>query len=78
MSRAFLRNADYVAYARLLFRLHGLIATDAGESPDADDVRNEMDAAWSRLGAAERSELRMLSEQLYAFHGDGTVGAGAA
>lgn len=70
MSRVFFANADYVAYARLLFRLHGLIATDAGESDEADELRDRMDSAWSNLGSSERDELRKLSEQLYAFHSE--------
>jgi len=68
MSRAFLKNSDYVAYARLLFRLHGLIATDAAESSEAEELRAGMDAAWERLGAPERDELRKLSAELHAFH----------
>ncbi len=70
MSRMFLSNVNFAAYARLLFRLHGLIATEAGESDEADEVRDQMDAAWARLSAAERDELRKLSEQLYAFHAE--------
>jgi len=75
MSRVFLTNSDYVAYARLHFRLHGLIATDAAESPEAEELRAGMDDAWARLGGPERDDLRKLSAELYAFHAGETAGA---
>ena len=75
MRRVFLANSDYVAYARLLFRLHGLIATDAAESPEAEELRTGMDAAWASLGDPERDDLRKLSAELYAFHANETAGA---
>jgi len=73
MSRAFFANPSFAEYARLLFRLHGLIATDADESADADELRAQMDSAWARLGAPERQELRRLSEQLYALYEDASA-----
>jgi len=68
MSKAFLSNPHYAEYARLLFQLHGVIATDVGDSPEADQIREQMDAAWLGLAPAERDDLRRLSEQLYVFH----------
>ena len=37
-------------------------------SPEADELRAQMDTGWARLSAAEHDELRKLSERLYAFH----------
>jgi hypothetical protein len=70
LSRDFLSNPSFAEYARLLFGLHGLIATEAGESAEADAIRERMDAAWGHLTALQRDELRQLSERLYAFHED--------
>jgi vacuolar-type H+-ATPase subunit B/Vma2 len=70
MSRQFLVNPSFAEYARLLFQLHGMIATEVAESPEADAIREQMDTAWARLSAAERDELQRISEQLYEFHAD--------
>lgn len=61
-------TARFTVYLRLLFQLHGLIATDLGESPEADDVRDRMDLDWAQLEADERTNLRTLSEEMYGFH----------
>jgi hypothetical protein len=73
MIRAFLANPRFAEHARLLFRLHGLIATDTDESAAAEDLRAQMDLAWVPLSAAEREELRKLSEQLYALYEGASV-----
>jgi hypothetical protein len=54
------------AYARLLLRLHDLIAKGQGDDPEADTVRDGMDAPWYAMTEAEQERLGGLSEDLYA------------
>lgn len=53
-------------YARLLLRLHDLIAKGKGDDPEADEVREQMDAPWHALTEAEQDRVGGLSEDLYA------------
>ena len=39
----------YREYVRLLLGLHGLFVEGKGESPEADALRDRMDAAWEKL-----------------------------
>src|SRR5262245_58857824 len=54
------------AYGRLLLRLHDLIIQGRGDEPEADAVRDQMDAPWHALTEAEQELLGGLSEDLYA------------
>jgi hypothetical protein len=53
-------------YGRLLLRLHDLIPRGRGDEPEADAVRDRMDAPWHALPEAEQELLGGLSEDLYA------------
>jgi hypothetical protein len=68
MTQSFLSNRHYAQYARLLYRLHGLIATGVGDSAEADEIRSQMAPSWTRLIGPERDALKDLSRQLHAFH----------
>ena len=54
------------AYARLLLRLHELIAKGKGDDLEADAVRDQMDAPWHALTEAQQDRVGGLSEDLYA------------
>jgi hypothetical protein len=54
------------AYSRLLLRLHDLIAKGQGDDPEADAVRDQMDAPWYAMTDAEQERVGGLSEDLYA------------
>jgi hypothetical protein len=53
-------------YGRLLLRLHDLIAKGQGDDPEADAVRDQMDAPWYAMTEAEQDRVGGLSEDLYA------------
>jgi hypothetical protein len=59
-------NAPAHAYGRFLLRLHELIAKGKGDDPEADAVRDQMDAPWHALTQAEQDRVGGLSEDLYA------------
>ena len=65
MDKANAENLDYAAYESLLRRVHGLIREGRGDSEEADSLRDQMDAPWSRLNDAERATLDRLSVELY-------------
>jgi DNA-binding NarL/FixJ family response regulator len=46
-------NPHYVRYVELLKRLHELVRAGEGESAEADDLREQMDAPWSHLSEEE-------------------------
>ena len=50
-------NPHYVRYVELLKRLHVLVRTGEGESAEADDLREQMDAPWSHLSEEEIAEI---------------------
>jgi hypothetical protein len=54
------------AYGRLLLRLHDLIARGQGDAPEADAVRDRMDAPWHAMTEAAQDLFGGLSEDLYA------------
>lgn len=49
----------------LLRRLHALIAAGAGNSGEADALRDEMEAPWHALTDGGRARTRELSARLY-------------
>ena len=55
----------YFAYVGLLRRLHQLIAQGAGDSLDADAVRDAMDEPWAQMTQAEVEKTSRLSASLY-------------
>ncbi len=59
-------DAPARVYGRLLLRLHDLIAKGQGDDPEADAVRDQMDAPWYAMTEAEQERLGGLSEDLYA------------
>jgi hypothetical protein len=59
------KSPDFSALVRRLVRLHELIAQGKGDAPDADALRDEMDAPWRRLTPAETELLDDLSVDLY-------------
>jgi hypothetical protein len=59
-------NTPARAYGRLLLRLHDLIAKEQGDGPEADGIRDQIDAPWYALTAAEQERLGALSEDLAA------------
>jgi hypothetical protein len=53
-------------YARLLRRLHALIAEGKGDAEEADAVRDEMDGPWYDMTPNDTERVGGLSEDLYA------------
>jgi tetratricopeptide (TPR) repeat protein len=58
-------SVAYGTYESLLRTLHAFNAEDALDSPQADETREQMDAAWRELSESERLLLRGLSADLY-------------
>ena len=54
---------DLVARGTIV--LHQLIADGKGDEPEADAVRDSLDAPLASLSKSERERARMLSEDLY-------------
>jgi len=54
---SFDENPHYVRYVTLLTRLHELVRSGQGESAEADDLREQMDAPWSHLSEEEIAEI---------------------
>lgn len=59
------RSEAFRRYDGLLRQLHRLEAANKGETDEADDVRDQMDAPFARLSPDERSYFKSLSAQLY-------------
>jgi len=53
------------AYTERLLRLHQLIDSGEGDSVQADQLRDEMDAPWNNLNASQVRLIDGLSEDLY-------------
>ena len=53
------------AYTERLLRLHQLISSGEGDSDQADQLRDEMDAPWNNLNASQIRLIDGLSEDLY-------------
>jgi tetratricopeptide (TPR) repeat protein len=70
MTGRFAENPDYRRYEELLKQVHHLIAIGKGDSDEADELRERMDAPWYRLSDAERARLDGLSADLYMLQDD--------
>jgi hypothetical protein len=57
--------------ARLLLKLHRLIADRQGDSDQADLLRDEMDPLWDEMDERERDRIRGLSADLHALREGG-------
>jgi hypothetical protein len=64
MPKVFPVNPNYRTVVRGLLRMHKLAAQGKFESPEADALRDAMDAPWVGLSGAERQRLRGLSMDL--------------
>jgi DNA-binding NarL/FixJ family response regulator len=54
---SFDQNPHYVRYVQLLKRLHETVLAGEGESVEADELREQMDAPWSHLSEEEVAEI---------------------
>src|SRR5205807_797389 len=54
------------SFARLLLKLHWLIAQGEGDNDEADAVRTEMEAYWQGMNSDEQARFTDLSGDLYA------------
>jgi hypothetical protein len=54
------------SFARLLLKLHCLIAQGKGDNDEADAVRTEMEAHWRGMNPDEQARFTELSGDLYA------------
>lgn len=57
------------AFEQLVVRLHRTLRNGGNETPEADALRDEMDAPWGLLAVEERSAFDLLSEDLYELGG---------
>jgi len=64
----FADNVHYREYQRLLVQLHGLIAAGSNQSPDARELRQQMEKAESQLSEDEIVRLNALSADLSMLH----------
>lgn len=55
----------YAEYLGLLHELHIAMRTHGGDSPEADAIRDRMDAPWLLLNPPEIADAQMVSEALY-------------
>ena len=58
-------ETNYSQFAALLRQLHVMISEGKGDSEEADDIRDEMDAPWELLTDEEHDKARELSIELY-------------
>lgn len=56
---------NYLASVRGLRELHSLIASGDGDSPEADALRESLEAPWYRMTDEEQARVNRLSEDLY-------------
>lgn len=63
-------------YTRLLRQLHTLIDQGSDESPEGDQLRDEMDPLWYAMSESEREEMKALSAALNAQRVDGSAQLG--
>jgi hypothetical protein len=57
-------------YVELIGELHQLMAAGRGETPEAEAVRDRMDAPWRYLDEAMIARVRGLSADLYSVEGE--------
>src|SRR5262249_43327769 len=62
-------------FARLLMRVHDLIAEEQGDSEEADSIRDRMEAPWQAMSREERKRMEGLSADLYTLAKGGVKGA---
>jgi len=67
--QSFSNDPNYRAVVRGFLQLHKLDLAGKNTSPEADIVRESMDAPWLALSEAERERLTGLSEDLYSVSG---------
>jgi hypothetical protein len=67
------REPAYSQYEALLKRLHDLNREGKLDSPEADLVRQDMEAPWSRLSEADQALLAGLSSDLHTLSGEEVV-----
>jgi len=70
--KRFSRNPVYQEAERLLLKLHELIRAGQGDGPEADAVRDSLDAPWEQLLPEEAARLDGLSGDLYMLMGEET------
>jgi hypothetical protein len=58
-------------YAKLLLELDQLMVQGKGNSPEADELREQMEMPWFEMSDSERERVGGLSEDLYALVSDG-------
>lgn len=56
-------NTHLAEYERLNERLQCLVASDQGESEEADKLRDQMDEPWSHLTPEEIATLQVSSQR---------------
>ncbi len=63
--RPFPTNPAYLQSLRGLHRLHALTQAGQSQSPEADALRDSLEAPWDALSEAEQQRINGLSEDLY-------------
>jgi tetratricopeptide (TPR) repeat protein len=66
-------TSPVLEHIHLLIELHRLIAAGQGDDPEADDVRDAMDASWYHLREEEIDAINGLSADLYSLGQSRTV-----
>jgi hypothetical protein len=61
-------NMAYVAYSERLWQLHELDAAGKADSPDADELHEEMVEDWNTLSVDERQRVGELSHDFFSLH----------
>jgi hypothetical protein len=69
MTRSFFDNPDFLAYVRLLHRLHALIRLGQDESQEGESLRDALDAPGSRLSSDEIRCVSGISADFYTLEG---------
>ena len=64
-AQEFFDNPAFVAYVRLLARLHALIRAGRDETPEGEELRSQMDAPGEQLSAEEVSAIKGIAADLY-------------
>lgn len=59
--------ANLISYVRLFVELHRLVAKGAGDSDEADELRDKLDRPWYKLSEVEKRMTDFLAVNLYDF-----------
>ncbi len=70
MPTAVKSRESFREYVELLRELHLLMASDEGETAQADAARDRMDAPWAQLDETKMARVRGLSADLYTLEGE--------